>query len=133
MKLSFLFLGIVLLWVLKSFGQAPKLPTINTNRPLAFSDSATQVLKNVLNKSLKMSQSQTKDSIVYRNLKFIYRNYIFNDNCDSVLRYGEIHKKYATERGNKMELLIALHEIKDSYVWRLNKNPLKIPLMCHLW
>ncbi|HAK79323.1 MAG TPA: hypothetical protein DCM71_21065, partial [Runella sp.] len=108
---------------LSSLGQGSK-PNALDNR--SFTDSATHVLIEKLNKYLLLPGSPKKDSLVYITHRFISRNYMFNNNCDEMLKYGELHKKYAEAQKNKTELLIALVSIRSSYQNRLNKNPLKI-------
>ncbi|HAO50003.1 MAG TPA: hypothetical protein DCR35_12250 [Runella sp.] len=117
--LFFLFL----MSTLSSLGQGSK-PNALDNR--SFTDSATHVLIEKLNKYLLLPGSPKKDSLVYITHRFISRNYMFNNNCDEMLKYGELHKKYAEAQKNKTELLIALVSIRSSYQNRLNKNPLKI-------
>jgi hypothetical protein len=119
---SLSFCSFVLL-ALSSLGQTPK-PDPFSNR--SFTDSATHVLIENLNKQLVLPPSQKKDSLVYSIHRFINRNYLFNNNCDGMLKYGEIHKKYAEAQKNKPEVLAALSSIRNSYQNRLNKNPLKI-------
>lgn len=122
-KNRLLFLSLPVLLALDSLGQSPK-PNSFDNR--SFTDSATHVLIENLNKHLLLPPGQKKDSLVYSTHRVIDRNYRFNSNCDEMLKYGEMHKKYAEARRNKPEVLVALSSIRYSYQSRLNKNPLKI-------
>ncbi len=122
-KIRLLFLSSFVLLALNSLGQTSK-PDPFSNR--SFTDSATHVLIENLHKQLVLPPGQKKDSLVYTIHRFINRNYQFNNNCDGMLKYGEMHKKYAEERKNKPEILLALVSIRSSYQNRLNKNPLKI-------
>lgn len=122
-KIRLLFFYLFLMSTVDSLGQNFKANALD-NR--SFTDSATRVLIEELNKYLKLPAGQKKDSLVYLTHKSISRNYMFNNNCDEMLKYGELHKKYAEAQKNKTELLLALFSIRSSYQNRLNRDPLKI-------
>lgn len=122
-KIRLLFFYLLLMLTVNSLGQNFKANALD-NR--SFTDSATRVLIEELNKYLKLPAGQKKDSLVYLTHQSISRNYMFNNNCDEMLKYGELHKKYAEAQKNKTELLLALFSIRSSYQNRLNRDPLKI-------
>lgn len=104
-----------------SLGQVPNF----MDDTKSFSDSTTKVWAKELNQYLALPYSPKNDSLVNITFGKIFRNNVWSNQFDDILKFAEIRKKYANERKDKYHLLAARQNEQYVYVSNPRRNPLK--------